>query len=102
MTNQTEHHAEAILRDVRPAAWMYVHLDYAGRRVCRYGVHAERVNGHDPVERHPLYPASAILDAVRAERAAIVAWLRTRWNDGPDFLADLIERGEHLPQDTPK
>ncbi|WP_103727620.1 hypothetical protein [Novosphingobium sp. HII-3] len=36
-------------------AYRYVYLDYAGRKVSRYGVHTERVNGHDPIEVHPLY-----------------------------------------------
>jgi len=30
------------------------------------------------------------------ERYQIVAWLRTRWGDGPGFLADAIKAGEHL------
>lgn len=38
-----------------PVAYRYVHLDYAGRKVSRYGPHPERVNGHDPIEAHPLY-----------------------------------------------
>jgi hypothetical protein len=29
------------------------------------------------------------------ERHQIVTWLRTRWGDGPGFLADLIETGEY-------
>jgi hypothetical protein len=33
--------------------------------------------------------------AVQAEVAAIVAWLRTRWRERPDFLADLIECGQY-------
>lgn len=41
--------------DVAPVAYRYVHLDYAGRKVSRYGVSPERVNGHDPIEVHPLY-----------------------------------------------
>ncbi|WP_313326207.1 hypothetical protein [Sphingobium yanoikuyae] len=40
---------------VEPVAYRYVHLDYAGRKVSRYGAHPERVNGHDPIETHPLY-----------------------------------------------
>lgn len=40
---------------------------------------------------------SGAYDARKAERAAIVAWLRTRGAaDGADFLADLITAGEHL------
>jgi len=52
--------------------------------------------------------ASAILDAVQAERAAIVAWLGSPVGNWPRatshavILANTIERGEHLPQDTPK
>jgi len=48
---------EAALRastDAAPVAYRYVHLDYMGRKVSRYGTHAERVNGHDPIEVHPL------------------------------------------------
>lgn len=41
--------------DVEPVAYRYVHLDYAGRKVSRYGSYPERVNGHDPIETHPLY-----------------------------------------------
>jgi hypothetical protein len=33
--------------------------------------------------------------AVQAEVAAIVAWLRTRWRERPDFLADMIECGQY-------
>lgn len=40
-----------------PVAYRYVHYDYAGRKFSRYGTHAERVNGHDPIEVHPLYAA---------------------------------------------
>lgn len=38
-------------------AYRYVHLDYMGRRVSRYGVHPTRYNGRDPIESHPLYAA---------------------------------------------
>lgn len=41
--------------EAEPVAYRFVHLDYAGRKVSRYGSHAERVNGHDPIEVHPLY-----------------------------------------------
>ena len=41
--------------DAEPVAYRYVHYDYAGHKVSRYGTHAERVNGHDPIEVHPLY-----------------------------------------------
>lgn len=46
---------EAMASDVELVAYRYVHLDYAGRKVSRYGSHPERVNGHDPIETHPLY-----------------------------------------------
>lgn len=39
----------------KPVAYRFVHLDYAGRKVSRYGAYPERVNGHDPIETHPLY-----------------------------------------------
>ena len=45
---------------VAPTAYRYVHLDYAGRKISRYGAHAERVNGHDPIEAHALYEAGQI------------------------------------------
>lgn len=48
--------------EVEPVAYRYVHLDYAGRKVRRYGTHPERVNGHDPVEVHPLYAAPPAQD----------------------------------------
>jgi len=85
VTNQTEHHAEAILRA-------------AGDDLSYYDGPAR----------------SAILDAVREamaqERAAIVAWLRSpafSYGDysiarEANFLAYMIKRGEHLPQDTPQ
>lgn len=41
--------------EAKPVAYRFVHLDYAGRKVSRYGAHPERVNGHDPIETHPLY-----------------------------------------------
>jgi hypothetical protein len=43
--------------EAEPVAYRYVHLDYAGRKISRYGTHAERVNGRDPIEVHPLYAA---------------------------------------------
>lgn len=43
--------------EAEPVAFRYVHHDYAGRKVSRYGTHPERVNGHDPIEVHPLYAA---------------------------------------------
>ena len=47
-----------------PVAFRFVHLDYAGRKVSRYGVVAERVNGHDPIEVHPLYSLSSLTQAL--------------------------------------
>lgn len=41
--------------EAEPVAYRFVHLDYAGRKVSRYGAYPERVNGHDPIEAHPLY-----------------------------------------------
>lgn len=54
----------AMLDGVEPVAWRYVHNDYAGRKVSRYGSHAERVNGHDPIETHPLYSLDALKEAL--------------------------------------
>lgn len=51
--------------EVEPVAYRYVHLDYAGRKVSRYGTHPERVNGHDPVEVHPLYAAPPAQDQTK-------------------------------------
>ncbi|PNU02486.1 hypothetical protein [Novosphingobium guangzhouense] len=58
-----------------PVAWRYVHHDYMGRRVSRYGVAPERWNGHDPVETHPLYahPTSSDQETLDAAR---YRWLR--------------------------
>lgn len=47
--------AEGLRGELVPVAHRYVHHDYAGRRVSRYGNHAVRVNGHDHIEVHPLY-----------------------------------------------
>lgn len=64
-----EHIAKAAIRamldGVEPVGFRYVHLDYAGRKVSRYGSHAERVNGHDPIETHPLYSLDALKEAVK-------------------------------------
>lgn len=52
-------------------AYRYVHHDYMGRKVSRYGTHPERVNGHDPIEVHPLYahPTAAVAgDGGRCEK----------------------------------
>lgn len=75
MTNQTEAHAEAILRA-------------AGSSLKHYTMPATR---------------TAILDAVREaigqERAAIVAWLRENPKgmlEYEEFYADAIERGDHI------
>lgn len=54
----------AMLDGVEPVGFRYVHLDYAGRKVSRYGSHAERVNGHDPIETHPLYSLDALKEAL--------------------------------------
>ena len=54
----------AMLDGVEPVGFRYVHLDYAGRKVSRYGSHAERVNGHDPIETHPLYSLDALKEAI--------------------------------------
>jgi len=128
MTNQTEHHAEAILRAAKPSAWIFRGPNGEEE------LHPSFVRtGDEPKDwtETPLYPASAILDAVQAERAAIVAWLQD-----PDTIVEnmnlwvnrtkagnitgrsmgelgtaawfarnatnAIERGEHLPQDTPQ
>lgn len=62
---------------VAPTAYRYVHLDYAGRKISRYGAHAERVNGHDPIEAHALYEAGQIAalieerDRLREENARL-------------------------------
>jgi len=99
-------HAEAILRAAVPVAWMY-------RRHDKVRIDHSPELSDDMMpgwEAEPLYPASAILDAVRAERAAIVAWLRSpafSYGDysiarEANFLAYLIKRGEHFPQDTPQ
>lgn len=61
--------------EVEPVAYRFVHLDYAGRKVSRYGSHPERVNGHDPIETHPLYahppqsrePSDNQIDAAKAK-----------------------------------
>jgi len=55
--------------EAEPVAYRYVYLDYAGRKISRYGTHAERVNGSDPVEVHPLYAAPQPTETQR-----IVAW----------------------------
>lgn len=60
--------------DAAPVAYRYVHLDYAGRKISRYGTHPERVNGHDPIEVQPLYAHPPVPDAA-----------------GEDALIDLIE-----------
>lgn len=57
----------AMLDGVEPVGFRYVHLDYAGRKVSRYGSHAERVNGHDPIETHPLYSLDALKEALDHE-----------------------------------
>ena len=57
----------AMLDGVEPVAWRYAHNDYAGRRVFRYGSHAERVNGHDPIDTHPLYSLDALKEALGDE-----------------------------------
>lgn len=49
----------------------------------------------------------ALNAAAQAERAAIVAWLRATDPGHPDyrerlFLADEIERGDHLPTKSPE
>ena len=61
--------------ELKPVAWRYVHHDYAGRKVSRYGSHAERVNGRDPIETHPLYGPEALEAAFRLglEAAADIA-----------------------------
>lgn len=105
MTNQTKHHAEAILRDIRPAAFIVRHPKHFKELAEQKLMQADK--DADWTET-PLYPASAILDAVQAERAAIVAWLRRErhnienWQMLYDVAAGRIERGEHLPQDTPQ
>jgi len=112
MTNQTE----AILRDAVPLAYQYNHpteLDpepFGSLPLTQ----ADKDAGYTET---PLYPASAILDAVQAERAAIAVWLRAGAGTDTTTLArsmralflrglhayaDAIERGEHLPQDTPQ
>ena len=48
-----ERYRAAVVGTGEPVAWRYVHLDYAGRKISRYGTHPERVNGHDPIETHP-------------------------------------------------
>lgn len=59
-----------------PTAFRFVHLDHMGRKVSRYGVQAERVNGHDPIEKHPLYthpPATDVAALVDHFRRMIEA-----------------------------
>jgi len=107
--NQTE---QSILRGLTPAGWRYVHHDYAGRKVSRYGDHPERVNGHDPIETHALYTADQLLAAVReavaGERAAVAAWLNgPRLNPNgsrcttPRAIRLAIQRGAYLPTTPP-
>lgn len=87
-------------RDERPVAYRYVHRDYAGRKVSRYGTHAERVNGHDPIEVHPLYerrePAyPLVLDEVEAVARA----LYEEWQgEEPTLDADVL--WDQLPPST--
>lgn len=57
---------KAMRERMQPTAYRYVHNDYAGRKVSRYGSHAERVNGHDPIEVHPLYEI-AMIDAALSQ-----------------------------------
>lgn len=58
---------------VEPVAYRFVHLDYAGRKVSRYGSHPERVNGRDPVETHPLYAHPPAADVAEADRQEALA-----------------------------
>lgn len=53
-----------MMAEEQPVAYRFVHLDYMGRKVSRYGTHAERVNGHDPIEIHPLYTRPSTPPAV--------------------------------------
>jgi len=110
MTDQTTHHAEAILRAAEPTAWLY--RNSLGHACVQF---VQGLMG-DGWAEEPLYTAEAILAAVReameAERKAVVDWLRS--GAGADtttlakpiralFLrglhgyADAIEAGRHLP-----
>ncbi len=62
-----------------PVAFRFVHHDYAGRKVSRYGAYPERVNGNDPIETHSLYTSDAIQAAVAAERARCAGIAKTGW-----------------------
>lgn len=53
---------------MEPVAYRYVHYDYAGRKVSRFGAYPAQVNGHDPIEVQPLYahpPADPLMDEAR-------------------------------------
>jgi hypothetical protein len=68
--------------DADPVAYRYVHLDYAGRKVSRYGTHPERVNGHDPIEVHPLYAHPPVPDAAGDALAGAVQRFLADYDDG--------------------
>lgn len=84
-------------------AYRYVHLDYMGRKVSRYGVHPTLYNGRAPIETHPLYAAPPEQPAESAgggEVEQIVAWLRSEDEKRPldnylAWVANRIERGDH-------